>query len=137
MDLLSPRRRLTWRAVATLVAGIIGGAAVLTPAVGGAAAVLTKKKADKQYLQNSTIVTSTITQPADTYGSASVSCPFGRQALSGGADSPFFAGDMPPAALVLHESRPITSGSRATGWTIEFRVVNGDSPVTVYAVCAK
>jgi hypothetical protein len=139
MDLLTPRRRTTWRAVAVLTAGIIGGAAVLTPAVGGAAAFLTKKKADKKYLQNSTMVTNTITQPGDSYGTATVNCPLGQQALSGGGDSPFFVGDpMPTSGMLLHESKPILSGTRATGWTIEFRALGTDPiQVTVHAVCAK
>jgi hypothetical protein len=136
MNLLNQRRRLS-RSVPLLLAGIIGGAAVLTPVVGSAAAFLTKKKADRRYLGNSAVVTTTVNVPGGaTSGSGTVSCPPGRQALSGGADSPFFLGDNPSQGMILTESRPVVTGARATGWYAEF--VTGSDPTTVivHAVCA-
>lgn len=138
MDLLAPRRRLSRRSVPLLLAGIIGGAAVLSPVMGSAATFLTKRKGDRLFLQNSSIVTSTVTQPPSSYGTASVSCPPGQQALSGGADSPFFLGAGTSDGMILTESKPTPSSGRATGWTVEFLVGStaGGTPVTVHAVCA-
>ena len=137
MNLLNQRRRLS-RSVPLLLAGIIGGAAVLTPVVGSAAAFLTKKKADRRYLGNSAVVTTTVNVPggSTTSGSGTVSCPPGRQALSGGADSPFFLGDGTGQGMILTESRPVMTGARATGWYAEFITGTDPTTVIVHAVCA-
>jgi ABC-type transport system substrate-binding protein len=137
MNLLNQRRRLSRRSVPLLLAGIIGGAAVLSPVMGSAATFLTKKKADKRYLGNSAVATTTISHPGgNTPGSGTVSCPPGRQALSGGADSPLFLGDDSSNGMIITETRPVVSGGRATGWSVDF--ITGINPltVTIHAVCA-
>lgn len=136
MRLLNERRRLLRRAVPLLLAGIIGGAAVLTPAMGSAAAFLTKAKGDKRYLQNTSVATANVTAPPNTPTTATVNCPPGLQALSGGADSPFFLGTSTSDGIILTESKPVLAGSRAVGWTVEF--INGisNTPATVHAVCS-
>jgi hypothetical protein len=137
MNLLNQRRRLSRRSVPLLLAGIIGGAAVLSPVMGSAATFLTKRKADRRYLGNSAVVTTQITHPGSpATGSGTVTCPPGRQALSGGADSPFFLGDTSSTGMILTESRPVMTGARATGWYVEFVTGSGPTPVTIHAVCA-
>jgi hypothetical protein len=138
MDLVSPRRRLTERSLPAILAGLIVGAAMLTPAVSGAAAFLTKKKADKRYLGNTTIVTSTSNIPAESAAALTVTCPAGRQATDGGADSPFFvASPLSMEGVVLTESKPVMTGARATGWYVELFTGTGTTySATVYAVCA-
>lgn len=134
MNLLNRRRRLTWRSVPVLLAGIIGGAAVLTPAMGSAAAFLTKAKADKRYLGNSAIVTQTTSVPASSGGTLSVNCPSGQQALSGGVDAP---GNLVTGSdgVLTMESRPIVAG-RAVGWYAEVFTGSNPAQVTIYVVCA-
>jgi hypothetical protein len=134
MDISSSSRRVTRRTIPLLLAGIIGGAALLTPAVGSAAAFLTKAKGDKRYLNNSSIVATTQAFGADQGGTMSVNCPAGRQALSGGADSPgnLVNGD----GILLMETRPISGGTRSIGWYVEFFTGSSGATVTIHAVCA-
>lgn len=138
MNLLHERRRLSRRSVPLLLAGIIGGAAVLSPVMGSAAAFLTKKKADRRYLGNSAVVTTTINHPgAPNPGTGTVSCPPGRQALSGGADSPLFLGDTGGSqGMLITETSPVVSGARANGWRVEFITGSDPTSVTIHAVCA-
>jgi hypothetical protein len=127
------------RSLPAIVAGILLGAAILTPMFSSAAAFLTKKKADRRYLGNTSIVTSTSTVPPGSAGSLSVSCPPGLQATSGGVDSPT---SIPPVFsmdfVILAETRPIVTGPRATGWSVEVFTGSGGGPytVTVHAVCS-
>jgi hypothetical protein len=101
--------------------------------VGSAAAFLTKAKADKRYLQNSSIVTQTQTVAASTGAILSVNCPPGRQATNGGVDA---AGDLMTGGGVLtSESRPIVAG-RSVGWYAEVLAGSTPTTATVYAVCA-
>lgn len=136
MNLLHQPRRVSRRGVALLVAGLIAGAAVLTPALGSAAAFLTKKKGDKRYLQNTSVVTTSVNSPGATPGSGTVNCPAGRQALSGGADSPFFLGSSMGEGMIIMETRPVPTSGRATGWYVEFITGTNPTPVTIHVVCA-
>ncbi len=125
--------------VPALVAGILVGAAMLTPAVSGAAAFLTKAKADKRYLGNTSVVTSAATYPTSSAGSLTVSCPPGWQATNGGMDSPSFVPVLFSSEFViLAETKPVLTGSRATGWSVEFYTGSSGGPysVTAYVVCA-
>lgn len=127
--------RLTLRSVPLVLAGMIAGAGLLSPAVGGAASFLTKKKADMRYLGNNTVVTITAPIAAGEGATINVPCPPGQQATGGGADSPLFGADS-GSAISIEESKPVVTGTRTSGWNVE--VLNGGgSPisVTVYAVC--
>jgi hypothetical protein len=135
MEFVGNLPRIGWRSLPLLVAGLIAGAFVLSPAVGEAAQFLTKKKADRRYLQNTSVATSTQTLANNEGGTFSVNCPPGRQATGGGMDSPLTVG--PSSILYLEESKPIVAGVRTVGWNVEVGNPNA-SPVaiTVYAVCA-
>jgi hypothetical protein len=135
---LAPRG-LTRRSLPALVAGILVGAAILTPLLGSAAAFLTKKKADRRYLGNTSIVTSTSTVLPGSPASLSVSCPPGLQATSGGVDSPTTIGPVFSMDFVIvAETRPIVTGTRATGWIVEVFTGSDGGPytVTVHSVCS-
>lgn len=136
-DLFVSPRAFTRRSVPMFLAGIIAGAAVLTPAMSGAAAFLTQKKADKRYLGNTTVATSTSIVPGDSAAALTVACPPGLQALNGGVDSPAFVSTLPTTQGVeVSETKPVLTGARATGWTVEVRTGTGSYSVTVYAVCS-
>jgi hypothetical protein len=138
MERFSKGRRLTGRSVALMVAGAILGASLLTPAVSTAAAFLTKKKADRRYLGNTTVVSAPGTTSTAGATPLTVPCPSGLQATGGGADSPvFFTGSSD--AVVLLDSRPDPASGRATGWYVEVAEGAGSPgvvPFTAYAVCA-
>jgi hypothetical protein len=126
--------RYTRRSIALIVAGIVAGAAVLTPAVSGAAAFLTKKKADKRYLGNTTVATASGTT-GPSGGAATtltVACPAGQQATNGGMDSPVLFGGS--AVVLTLESRPNPASGKPTGWYVEV-AASAPLPFTVYAVC--
>jgi hypothetical protein len=99
---------------------VLVGAAILTPAVSGAAAFLTKQKANKLFLGNITEVTTLSTVANNTGQSLTVLCPPGQQAVGGGARSPgtVIAGTEPNVMFVL-ESYPVINGGRPIGWTVE------------------
>lgn len=123
------RRSIPRAMLATVVA-----AAILTPAVSGAAAFLTKKKADKRYLGNTSVAKSTATVPPGTGTALTATCPSGQQAVGGGAESPgYYAGGPIGQVMVIMESKPEQNGTRSTGWTIE--AINlGTAPLEISAV---
>jgi hypothetical protein len=131
------RRRIT-RSVPLSLAAILIGAVILTPAVSGAATFLTKAKAKKLFLENTSVVTTTATVGPSSGTAITVSCPAGRQAVGGGVDSP-----APPlqsgstSLLILNESRPIQSGARSVGWYMEIAELGQQQTATAYAVCSK
>jgi hypothetical protein len=129
----SPR----WRMVSILVLGLLLGS-VGSGVVVAAQKGLTKKKADKKLLQNTTIVQQTGTVGMPNASPVSVNCPAGSQAVGGGADSPAFVGGGGGMdARIMFESRPIQSGARSVGWYVEAVGAGAGTQVTVYAVCSK
>ncbi len=136
MELLGRLPRLTWRSAPLVLAGMIAGAVLLSPAVGGAAAFLTKKKADKRYLGNNTVVTSTATVPSGDGATVTVPCPAGQQATGGGVDSPL-SGSSTSDALLIQESKPVVTGTRTSGWNVEvYNATPSPTTITAYAVCS-
>jgi hypothetical protein len=138
MENLLTIHRFTWRRAAVGVIGLVAGAALITPAVGHAAAALTKQKANKLYLGNTTIVSNTATLAPDTGQVISVLCPPGLQAVDGGfTGTTDTSGGFVEGYLPL-ESYPITAGARSVGWTSEaFNTGSSSTPATVQAVCSK
>ena len=138
-SLITTYERPRLRTVALAVATLIAGAAILTPAVGEAAAFLTKAKAKKLFLENTRIATAQGTVPSGGGVAIQANCPPGLQATNGGVDSPVMSttgstGD----TLLTDESRPVMSGARSIGWYVE--VANPTAnPVTAtaYAVSSK
>jgi hypothetical protein len=126
-----------WRAVAILVLALMLGSA--GSGIGTAAVGVTKKKADRKFLQNTTIVTQAFTVPPSptTATTAQVSCPAGWQATGGGADSPVVYGGGGSDAFIIFESRPILAGARAVGWYVEVVGTGAAANGTIYAVCSK
>jgi hypothetical protein len=106
---------------------------VLSPAVGEAAAFLTKKKADKRFLGNTLVATTSVPAPENEGTTLTVPCPGGRQASGGGVDSPVGS---ETEFIYLNESKPTMNGARTSGWNVEI-VTSGGAPTTatVYAVC--
>jgi hypothetical protein len=128
--------RITWRAIPLVLVGLIAGAFLLSPAVGQAAAFLTKKRADRRYLGNNTVLTSTATAAPDEGTSLTVPCPPGQQATGGGVDSPLF-GNSSMDALLIQESKPVVTGTRTSGWNVEvYNATSGPVSITAYAVCS-
>lgn len=124
------------RAVAILVLSLMLGSA--GSGIGTAAVGVTKKKADRKFLQNTTIAQQAFTVPpsASTATTAQVNCPAGWQATGGGVDSPAqYSGGSD--VLLTFESRPIMSGARAVGWYVEVLAAGTGMNGTVYAVCSK
>jgi len=137
MENLVKVHRFTGRRVALVAVAIVAGAALITPTVGNAAAFLTKQKANKLYLGNTTIVSNTATLAPQTGQAITVLCPPGFQAVDGG-----FTGDASGTSLagtLPLESYPVLAGARPVGWTVE--ALNNDSSAshqgTVQAVCSK
>jgi hypothetical protein len=123
--------RITRAIAAMIVAG-----AILTPAVSGAAAFLTKKKADRRYLGNTTVVKSTATVGPFGRVTLTVMCPPGQQAVGGGAESPAFRTSS-SGGMDMTENAPVQSGSRSVGWTIEAATVGGmPVDITAVAICS-
>jgi hypothetical protein len=125
--------RLGWRSLPLLLAGLIAGAFVLSPAVGEAAAFITKKKANRRYLGNNIVASVTVTAPGNEGTTVTVPCPAGRQASGGGVDSPLGSTS---DFIFIAESKPTLNGARTSGWNVE--IVNNDTnptTVTAYAVC--
>jgi hypothetical protein len=128
-------KSMRWRAVSILVLGLLLGS--VGSGVGVAAQKgLTKKKADKKFLQNTTVVQQTGAAGGTQAVPMSVNCPPGFQAVGGGADSPaVYTGGSD--AAIMFESRPVQSGARSVGWYVEVIGVGTGQNVTVYAVCSK
>jgi hypothetical protein len=124
-------RRLPGLVAVMIVAGII-----LTPAIGEAAAFLTKAKADRRYLQNTTTArTSQFTAPS-TIVSLTATCPPGTQAIGGGGESPTILTSTSNAGMILLENKPV-GGPRPTGWFIEALNFSQAQEITAVAVCSK
>ncbi|MGH2676874.1 MAG: hypothetical protein ACRDHB_00755 [Actinomycetota bacterium] len=123
-------RHKRWR---SLIAGILVGSAVLAPTVSGAAAFLTKKKADKRYLGNTTVVKSTATVGIFSGISLTATCPAGQQAIGGGAESPAFRSST-SGGMDITENKPLLSGARSVGWVIEAVNVGSPGPTEISAV---
>jgi hypothetical protein len=138
MENLVKSHRFAWRRVAVGAIGVMVGAALITPAVGQAAKALTKKKANKLYLGNTTIVSNTVTLDPDTGQVITVLCPAGLQAVDGGfTGTTDTTGGFVDGYLPL-ESYPVLSGARSVGWTSEaVNTGSSASPATVVAVCSK
>lgn len=137
MENLVKTHRFTWRRMALVAVAIVAGATLIAPTVGNTATFLTKRRANKLYLGNTVIVSSTATLAPATGQAITVMCPPGRQAVDGG-----FIGDATGTSLqgtLLVESYPVTSGARSVGWVIE--AINNDSSNphsgTAQAVCSK
>lgn len=128
--------RAPLRGVAGLVLAMVALSAVaLTPAV---AATFTKKKADKRFLGNTAVASTTTTMAGGAGGTVTVLCPSGRQAVGGGVSTPgFIANNSGPFNGILTlERKPLMSGGRSVGWVVE--VINaGSNPlaVTGHAIC--
>jgi methylthioribose-1-phosphate isomerase len=139
-DLITTQHRFRLRTVAIAVAGLIAGAAVLTPAVSGAAAFLTKQKARKLFLENTTVSSAPTTVQPSEGAAIQVLCPAGQQATNGGADSPIDSTSSGTLGdnMILDESKPIQSGARSIGWYVEVANLTSN-PITAsaYAVCSK
>jgi hypothetical protein len=139
-DLVTTYQRVRLRSVAIAVATVIAGAALLAPAVGQAAAFLTKQKARKLFLENTTVTSAPATVTNGQGAAIQVSCPPGLQATHGGVDSPHLStnGSGFGNNLLTNESRPILSGARSVGWYVEVANTTS-SPLTAsaYAVCSK
>lgn len=121
-----------WMAIALL------GAAILTPAVGGAATFLTKQKANKLFLGNTREVTQTVAIPNGETRVISVLCPSGFQATGGGADSPALVTTIGGDLMLILDSAPMGAG-RSIGWQVEVLAQSAGPTldVTASAVCSK
>lgn len=131
------RQRVT-RSVPISILAILVGAVMLTPAVSGAAAVLTKQKAKKLFLENTNVITQSAPVADGTGAAFTVNCPPGMQAVGGGADSPappFTTGST--VVLLIAETKPIQAGARSIGWYTEVINLADAQTVTAYAVCSK
>ncbi|MGH2674696.1 MAG: hypothetical protein ACRDKA_09745 [Actinomycetota bacterium] len=137
MENLIKIHRVTWRWPALVVIGAIAGAALITPTVGQAAAFLTKKKAHKLFLGNTTIVSTSTTVGAGQGATGTVLCPTGFQAIDGGGLGGSYDTSTGEAVLTL-ESYPVPAGSRPVGWTVEWaNATSNPVQVETQAVCSK
>ena len=128
--------RITWRAIPLVLVGLVAGAFLLSPVVGHAANFLTKKKADRRYLNNNTVLTVPAIVSNGDGAVVTVTCPPGQQATGGGVDSPLF-GDDAGSSILIQESKPVVTGTRTSGWNVE--VLNNTmapTSITAYAVCS-
>jgi hypothetical protein len=135
MENLVKVHRFTWRRLALVAVAIVAGATLIAPTVGNTATFLTKRKANRLYLGNTVIVSTTATLAPQTGQAVTVQCPPGRQAVDGGfvTDVSLSSGGSLPT-----ESYPVPSGARSVGWTVEaFNSDSASHPVTVHAVCSK
>jgi hypothetical protein len=127
------RRPARWRSVAVITLGLMVGSVgtgVGTAALKG----VTRKKADRKFLQNTTIVQQSFTVGGSQVSQLSVPCPAGSQADGGGIDSP---ASYPTGVVIATEQRPIQAGARSVGWYVEAAGSGAGTSVTVYAVCSK
>jgi hypothetical protein len=139
MDVSTRPRLLGWRGATLVVVGVVVGSLALAPGIGVAAKFLTKQQVKKRYLGNTTVVSQSSTTGASGASPLTVSCPPGRQATGGGADSPgVFDSSTVTNTIITVETRPLTAGAKSTGWYVE--AIGAGSPTTVpftvYAVCA-
>jgi hypothetical protein len=125
------------RRLPALVAIMIVAGIVLTPAIGGAAAFLTKAKADRRYLQNtSTVRSSAVTAPT-TSATLTATCPPGLQAIGGGAESPAFLTSTSNQGMLILENKPI-GAARPSAWYVEaFNIGSTPIEISAVAVCSK
>jgi hypothetical protein len=127
------RRPARWRSVAVITLGLMVGS--VGTGVGIAALKgVTKKKADRKFLQNTTVAQQTFTVGGGSVSQLSVNCPAGFQAVGGGIDSPSL---YPSGIVIATEQRPIQAGPRSVGWYVEAAGSGPGTTVTVYAVCSK
>jgi hypothetical protein len=136
MESTSTLARLRWRSLPLILVGLIAGAFLLSPAVGQAAAFLTKQRGDRRFLGNTVVVTVTSpTVPSGDGESINVMCPGTRQATGGGADTPHSSTNS--SATVIQESKAIQVGTRSRGWNVEvFNLSGPPTTFTAYAVCS-
>ena len=139
MKRFGTKGRRGWRSVPALVATIIVAGAVLTPTVSGAVAFITKARAEKRYLNNTSVVKSTTTVPSGDIVRVTATCAPGLQAIGGGAESPaFHPGTTPGEAMVIVENKPTPTGPRPNAWEVEAANL-GSNPLAIsaVAVCSK
>jgi hypothetical protein len=130
------KRTMRWRSISILVLSLLLGS--FGVGVGGAAVKgVTKKKADKKFLQNTAIVQQTFTVSDMQASPLSVNCPPGYQAVGGGVDSPALLTSGGMDVMIPPEQRPNLFGARSVGWYVEALGVGSGANVTVYAVCSK
>ena len=134
-------RRIT-RSVPLSIVAILVSAAIITPSVSGAAAFLTKQKANKLFLGNTTILSQVQSVPDQQGRQFTMLCPPGQQATGGGASSPALVTDITTSTsiMILLESAPVNAGGRSVGWQVEVVVGTGGTgnlDVTGYAICSK
>ncbi|MGH2655071.1 MAG: hypothetical protein ACRDHV_12095, partial [Actinomycetota bacterium] len=140
MSKLSKAGRRVTRSLPLSIVAILVGAAIITPSVSGAAAFLTKQKANKLFLGNTTILSQVQSVPDQQGRQFSILCPPGQQATGGGANSPATFGPGATTVMILLESAPINAGGRSVGWQVEAVVGTGGTgnlDVTAYAICSK
>jgi hypothetical protein len=126
-----------WRAVSVLVLALMLGSFGSSAGVAAVKGV-TKKKADRKFLQTTTIVQQTFTVGNMEASPLSVQCPPGLQAVGGGVDSPALVGSGGGSDIMIpFEQRPIVSGARSIGWYVEAAGSGTGTSATVYAVCSK
>ena len=131
----SHTRSMRWRSISILVLGLMLGS--FGSGVGMAAKEVTKKKADRKLLQNTTIVQQTFTVGDETASPLTVLCPAGQQATGGGIDSPALLTEGGSDAMVPFEQRPVITNGRSTGWYAEVAGEGTGVTATIYAVCSK
>jgi hypothetical protein len=136
MESTSTLARLRWRSLPLILVGLIAGAFLLSPAVGQAAAFLTKQRGDRRFLGNTVVVTAQAGPVATGDGeSINVMCPGTRQATGGGLDSPHASTNS--SAALIQESKAIQVGTRSRGWNVEIYNLSGPpTTFTAYAVCS-
>lgn len=132
------KARRGWRSVPALIATIIVAGAVLTPTVSGAVAFITKARAEKRYLNNTTVVRSTTTVPSGEIVRITATCAPGFQAIGGGAESPAFFPTTTNDAMVIAENKPTPTGPKPNAWEVEAANL-GANPlqISAVAVCSK
>jgi hypothetical protein len=138
MNDLTTAPRLTHRNVALAVVAVVLGAWLVAPGLGQAITFLTKQKAQKLYLGNTTVATATASVPDSSGAEIKVLCPPGRQATDGGASSVALATTSSYEGMQLFDSYPLTSGSRSVGWVAEVFNRTDSGPtleITAYAIC--
>ena len=129
--------RVTWRWVALAVIGAVAGAALIAPGVSQAAAFLTKQKANKLYLGNTTVVSTSMTLAPDQGATGTVLCPPGFQAIDGGGLGGSYNTSTGDSVLTL-ESYPVPAGARPVGWSVEWvNQTPNPAQVDTQAVCSK
>jgi hypothetical protein len=137
------------RGVVILAAAGTLGAALLASSVTAASAPATKQFVKKQvkklrmqvqasFLHDTSAATvaGTVTS-AEFHENVTVSCPAGKQAMSGGVEFPQ-AEEFADADVFIGDDHPVVgAGGFATGWRLGlYNYGPDDEPYTAYAVCA-